>query len=67
MTAITICPNFLSGWLQEVYDWLDHKMLESRWKLRRAIRVMNQVLSSLSLEQHPDKTFIGCTSAALTF
>ena len=32
-----------------------------RWKLRRAIRVMNQVLSSLSLEQHPDKTFIGRT------
>ena len=62
MTAITtspICPNFLSGWLQEAYDWLDHKMLESRWKLRRAIRVMNQVLASLGLEQHPDKTFIG--------
>ena len=59
MTAITICPNLLSGWLQEAYDWLDHKMLESRWKLRRVIRVMNQVLASLGLEQHPDKTFIG--------
>ena len=70
MTAITtspICPNFLSGWLQEAYDWLDHKMLESRWKFRRAIRVMNQVLSSLSLEQHPDKTFIGRTQRGFDF
>ena len=70
MTAITtspICPNFLSGWLQEAYDWLDHKMLESRWQLRRAIRVMNQVLSSLSLEQHPDKTFIGRTQRGFDF
>ena len=70
MTAITtspICPNFLSGWLQEVYDWLDHKMLESRWQLRRAIRAMNQVLSSLSLEQHPDKNFIGRTHRGFDF
>ena len=31
----------------------------SRWKLRRAVRVLNQVLSSLKLEKHPEKTFIG--------
>ena len=31
----------------------------TRWKLRRAVRVVNQVLSSLRLEKHPDKTFIG--------
>ena len=29
------------------------------WKLRRAVRVLNQVLSSLKLEKHPEKTFIG--------
>ena len=31
----------------------------TRWKLRRAVRVLNQVLSSLALEKHPEKTFIG--------
>ena len=38
-----------------------------RWQLRRAIRVMNQVLSSLGLEQHPDKTFIGRTQRGFFF
>ena len=38
-----------------------------RWKLRRAIRVMYQVLRSLSLEQHPDKTFIGRTQRGFKF
>ncbi len=31
----------------------------TRWKLRRAVKVVNQVLGSLRLEKHPDKTFIG--------
>ncbi len=31
----------------------------TRWKLRRAVRVLNQLLSSLKLEKHPEKTFIG--------
>ena len=31
----------------------------TRWQLRRAIRVVNQVLSSLELEKHPEKTFVG--------
>jgi retron-type reverse transcriptase len=31
----------------------------TRWKLREAIRVLNQTLSELKLEKHPDKTFIG--------
>ena len=31
----------------------------SRWKLRRAVRVLNRVLSSLELAKHPEKTFIG--------
>jgi Reverse transcriptase (RNA-dependent DNA polymerase) len=31
----------------------------TRWKLRRAIRVVNEVLGALGLEKHPDKTFIG--------
>ena len=31
----------------------------TRWKLRKAIRVVNQVLAALGLEKHPEKTFIG--------
>jgi hypothetical protein len=33
----------------------------TRWKLRRAVTVVNQVLGSLRLEKHPDKTLIGRT------
>ncbi len=31
----------------------------TRWTLRRAIKAVNEVLGSLRLEKHPDKTFIG--------
>ena len=31
----------------------------TRWKLRRAVQVLNQTLQSLKLEKAPDKTFIG--------
>ena len=31
----------------------------TRWRLRRAVKVVNQTLGALSLEKHPDKTFIG--------
>ena len=31
----------------------------SRWKLRRAVKAVNDVLAGLRLEKHPDKTFIG--------
>ena len=31
----------------------------THWKLRRAVRVVNERLSGLGLEKHPDKTFIG--------
>ena len=31
----------------------------TRWKLRRAVQVLNQTLQSLQLEKAPDKTFIG--------
>ncbi len=31
----------------------------SRWKLRHAVKAVNEVLGSLRLEKHPDKTFIG--------
>ena len=31
----------------------------TRWQLRGAVRLVNQTLGALSLEKHPDKTFIG--------
>ena len=31
----------------------------TRWKLRAAVQVVNQVLASLNLDKHPAKTFIG--------
>ncbi len=31
----------------------------TRWQLRGAVKVVNEVLEELSLEKHPDKTFIG--------
>ena len=31
----------------------------SRWKLRKAVNKVNQVLAGLGLQKHPDKTFIG--------
>lgn len=31
----------------------------TRWRLRNTVRVLNQVLASLGLDKHPDKTFIG--------
>jgi RNA-directed DNA polymerase len=31
----------------------------TRWKLRRAIKALNESFAALKLEKHPDKTFIG--------
>ena len=31
----------------------------TRWQLRGAVKVVNETLGALSLETHPDKTFIG--------
>ena len=46
-------------------DWVI--LAPTRWKLRRAIRLVNETLSELKLEQHPDKTFIGRTSRGFDF
>ncbi len=39
----------------------------TRWKLRKAIRAMNQTFNELRLEQHPDKTSIGRTERGFDF
>jgi len=38
-------------------DWII--MASTRWKLRKAIRLVNQSLNELRVEHHPDKTLIG--------
>jgi len=39
----------------------------TRWKLRKAIRVLNQTFSELNLEKHPDKTSIGKVERGFDF
>jgi RNA-directed DNA polymerase len=39
----------------------------TRWKLRRAVTLVNQSLGSLRLEKHPDKTFIGLIERGFDF
>ena len=39
----------------------------TRWKLRKAIRMLNQTFNELKLEQHPDKTLIGRTEHGFEF
>lgn len=34
-------------------------MTHTRWQLRRAVKLLNQVFNRLKLKQHPDKTYIG--------
>ena len=38
-------------------DWV--VLAPTRWKLRAAIRTVNQVMAKLGVLQHPDKTSIG--------
>ena len=42
-------------------------LAESRWKLRRAVRVLNQTFAELGLSKHPDKTFIGRVERGFDF
>jgi hypothetical protein len=39
----------------------------TRWKLRAAIRLVNETLAELKVQQHPDKTFIGRVSRGFDF
>jgi len=44
------CVRFMDDWVI---------LAPSRWKLRAAVKVVNQTLKELNLEKHPGKTFIG--------
>jgi hypothetical protein len=39
----------------------------TRWKLRGAVKAVNQVLECLGLDKHPDKTFIGTVERGFDF
>ena len=44
---------------------IDH--VPSRWKLRQAIKVVNEALNDLRVVKHPDKTFIGRIARGFDF
>ena len=46
-------------------DWV--VLAPTRWKLRKAIQIVNRTLDELKVEQHPDKTYIGRISAGFDF
>ncbi|MEG3936019.1 MULTISPECIES: reverse transcriptase domain-containing protein [unclassified Microcoleus] len=46
-------------------DWVI--LAPTRWKLRNAIKAVNQVMADLRVEKHPDKTFIGWISRGFDF
>jgi RNA-directed DNA polymerase len=46
-------------------DWVI--LAPTRWSLRHAVRMVNQTLQELRVEQHADKTFIGRIERGFTF
>jgi len=46
-------------------DWL--VIAPNRWKLRKAVHLVNQTLNILKVEKHPGKTFIGRASKGFDF
>ncbi|NET71523.1 MAG: hypothetical protein F6K62_11505 [Sphaerospermopsis sp. SIO1G2] len=46
-------------------DWVI--LAPTRWKLRKAIKATNQVMSELRVIKHPDKTFIGRVARGFDF
>jgi len=46
-------------------DWVI--ISPNRWKLRKAVTIVNQILNRLKVEKHPDKTFIGRAERGFDF
>jgi RNA-directed DNA polymerase len=46
-------------------DWI--VLPPYRWKLKKAIQIVNQTLNELKVEKHPDKTFIGRIAKGFDF
>ncbi len=51
------------------FRYLDDVLIlaSTRWRLRKAIRVLNQTFNKLKLEQHPGKTLIGRVERGFDF
>ena len=46
-------------------DWI--VLSRNRWKLKKAIQIVNQTLNELKVKKHPDKTFIGRIAKGFDF
>ena len=46
-------------------DWI--VLSPNRWKLKKAIQIVNQTLNELKVQKHPDKTFIGRVAKGFDF
>jgi RNA-directed DNA polymerase len=46
-------------------DWV--VLAPTHWKLRAAIRLVNETMAALKVQQHPDKTFVGRVSRGFDF
>ena len=46
-------------------DWV--VLAPTRWKLRKAIKAVNEVMADLQVEKHPDKTLIGRIARGFAF
>lgn len=42
-------------------------LVPTRWKLRRVVAMVHQILTSLGLQMHPDKTFMGRIEKGFSF
>ena len=53
----------------EYFRYMDDILIlaPTRWKLKKAIRVLNQTFNELKLEKHPDKTLLGRTERGFDF
>ena len=54
-----------SFYVRYMDDWVI--LAPTRWKLRKAIKAVNQEMAELRVEKHPDKTFIGRISRGFDF
>ena len=42
-------------------------LTQTRWQLRKAVKLVMQTLDELNIEPHPDKTYIGRASRGFSF
>ncbi|NEQ65754.1 MAG: reverse transcriptase [Symploca sp. SIO2D2] len=52
-------------YVRYVDDWVI--LAPTRWKLRKAIKAVNEVMADLLVEKHPDNTFIGRIARGFEF